>query len=124
MTSPEDALGQARQAAEALREAGTYPAAPPPDTGPTPAEARLDLLQWAFIEPPPTVLRSTRSHGAPITAGKRLLRRLLGQYLGALTANQTRFNLALLAELGRMDERLASLEIMVRQAPSREEHDR
>lgn len=109
MTSPEEALDRARAALRAQREAGAYP--PRPGTAAPPAEtSRRKLLEWAFIEPDADVIRSTRRHGAPITAAKRLLRRALAQYLGEITANQTRFNLALLAQLERIEERLDALE--------------
>lgn len=113
MTSPDEALDRARAALRAQREAGAYP--PAGDSGAAdrpepPGASRRKLLEWAFVEPDATVVRSTRRHGAPITAAKRLLRRALAQYLGELTANQTRFNLALLAQLERIEERLEALE--------------
>ena len=111
MTSPEEALDRARAALRAQREAGAYPPAPAPVAAPEAAEtSRRKLLEWAFIEPDADVIRSTRRHGAPITAVKRLLRRALAQYLGEITANQTRFNLALLAQLERIEQRLDALE--------------
>jgi hypothetical protein len=110
VTRPEDALDRAREALRARRAAGHYPASPAPDPAPSPADARRKLLEWAFIEPDEGVLRSTRAHGAPITAVKRLLRRALAQYHGELIANQTRFNLTLLAQLERIEARIEALE--------------
>ena len=111
MSNPEEALDRARAALRAQREAGTYPPASAPDAAPDISDtSRRKLLEWAFIEPDAGVIRSTRRHGAPITAAKRLLRRALAQYLGEITANQTRFNLALLAQLERIEGRLEALE--------------
>ena len=109
MSSPEEALDRARAALRAQREAGVYPPMSSAEGEPDPT-ARRKLLEWAFIEPDAGVIRSTRRHGAPITAAKRLLRRALAQYLGEITANQTRFNLALLAQLERIEGRLDALE--------------
>ena len=110
MSSPEEALDRAREALRARRAAGEYP--PPPAAEPphAPAQSRRKLLEWAFVEPDAAVLRSTRAHGAPVTAVKRMLLRLLGQYLSELSANQTRFNLTLLAHLEQLEDRLAALE--------------
>ncbi|HET9102330.1 MAG TPA: hypothetical protein VFN55_03175 [Solirubrobacteraceae bacterium] len=113
--TPEEALDRAREALRARREAGEYPPPPPPAAAPSPAESRLKLLEWAFVEPDASVVRSTRAHGAPITAAKRMLLRLVGQYLSELSANQTRFNLALVAHLERIEERIAALEAQTRQ---------
>jgi hypothetical protein len=65
------------------------------------------LREWAVIDVDPATLRSTRRMGAPVTAFKRLLLRLLRQYTADLEAQQTRFNLALLDEL---EQRLRALE--------------
>lgn len=110
MSTPEEALGRAQEALRAQRAAGRYPDPSPPDAAPSPSDARRKLLEWAFIEPKAGVLRSTRRHGAPITAVKRLLRRALAQYHGELIANQTRFNLTLLAHLERIEARIEALE--------------
>ncbi|MGH2866407.1 MAG: hypothetical protein ACRDNK_02405 [Solirubrobacteraceae bacterium] len=118
MTEPEDAIEVARAALAAQRAAGVYGegGGGPTEatrTGPTPptsAGTRRKLLEWAFVEPEARVLRSTRRYGAPITAVKRLLLRALAQYHGDLVANQTRFNLTLLAHLDRLEERIETLE--------------
>ncbi|MDQ2895724.1 MAG: hypothetical protein M3Y09_08760 [Actinomycetota bacterium] len=110
MSTPEDALDRAREALRAQRAAGRYPDPPAPDPPPSPADARRKLLEWAFIEPGAEVLRSTRRYGAPITAFKRLLYRALAQHLDVVVANQARFNLALLADLERIEARIEALE--------------
>ena len=111
MTQPEDALEIARAAVAAQRAAGAYgePGGPPAPARDG-SDTRRKLLEWAFVEPEPDVLRSTRAYGAPITALKRLLLRALAQYHGELIANQTRFNLTLLAHLDRLEERIETLE--------------
>lgn len=114
MTSPEDALEQARREAERRRAGGGYA-----DTGEgelsesiVDGEPSRELLsQWAVIEiEPREVVYSTRPAGAPITFVKRLLARMLRQYLVELEARQTRFNIALLARLGALEKRLERLE--------------
>ena len=97
MTQPQDALAQARDGAAELRARGAYGEATPIRPGPPPGgTSDLKLYQWALIEPDTRDVRSTRGFGAPITALKRLLLRLLVQYHMQLTGEQTRFNVALL----------------------------
>ena len=115
MTSPEDAAARARAEADRRRAAGGYA-----DVGESgelsgsivQGDAGDELLaQWALIEiDPDEVIYSTRSAGAPITFVKRLLVRLLRQYLVEIEARQTRFNIALLARLGTLEERVERLE--------------
>ncbi len=61
------------------------------------------LREWAVIDVDPGALYSTRRLGAPVTALKRVLVRLLRQYLAELEARQTRFNLALVERLERLE---------------------
>jgi len=115
MTIAEDALARAREAAAQKRARGLYHG---PGEGADALDATIlggrapaELLsEWAVIEIEPELLYSTRRGGAPITALKRLLLRLMRQHLVELEARQTRFNLGLLAAVGEMDERLATLE--------------
>jgi hypothetical protein len=109
VTRPEEALDRARAEAARRRAEGAYPpaeagAAPPPEL----STARL--MEWAMIEPDPQEVRSLRPYGAPITAFKRMLVRLLVQYNSQLAAQQTRFNLALLSRVRHLEERLAELD--------------
>jgi hypothetical protein len=113
VTSPEEALQRAREAAEHKRSAGVYPPAAPGAlaesiTGDTPDPELLG--EWAVIAGDPEVVYSTRRLGAPITVLKRLLVRLLRQYHVELEAQQTRFNIALLAHLRDLESRVARLE--------------
>lgn len=108
MTSPEDALAAARESAAGLREelaALDGFRAEPVDA----PDSRL-LRTWAVIAPDAQVVRSTRRLGRPVTAAKRGLVRALAQYMTELTAQQTRFNLVLLARVDALEERIAALE--------------
>ncbi len=68
------------------------------------------LLEWAVIDPDLRDVRSTRRFGAPMTAVKHGLLRLLGQYHAALLAEQTRFNVNLLRYLDGLEQRLDAIE--------------
>jgi hypothetical protein len=111
VTRPEEALARARQELAAMRAAGSYrEAVTRHPIEATAAVTTAKLYEWALIEPDVRDVRSTRRTGAPITALKRLLLRLLGQYHGALIAEQTRFNVNLLVALSRLEDRIAELE--------------
>jgi hypothetical protein len=107
--TPEEALAEAR-----ARSA----AAGPGDDGPEQVGAREDprhvslrrLTEWAVIEPEEADVYSTRRWGAPITAIKRLLIRLMRQYLFQISGQQTRFNVYALGELMALQERVRALE--------------
>ena len=108
---PEEALETARAHAAEMRAQGAYSDATAMRLGPPPGEtSELKLYQWALIEPDTSDVRSTRRYGAPITALKRLLLRLLVQYHMQLTGEQTRFNVALLGYVKRLEARVAELE--------------
>jgi hypothetical protein len=111
VTTPEQALEQARAAAAEMRGQGAYgedrePQAPDSADALTPGK----LFEWALIDPDLRNVRSTRRLGAPITALKRGLLRLLGQYHAELIAEQARFNVNLALYVRRLEERLAELE--------------
>jgi hypothetical protein len=111
MTEPEGALEQARAAAASMRARGAY--GEPPErsqTEPAGSGTTEQLLQWALIEPDLGEVRSTRRWGAPVTALKRGLLRLLLQYNSSLIAEQTRFNVNLLVHVRRLEERIEALE--------------
>jgi hypothetical protein len=111
MSRPEDALEQARAAAAEMRAAGAYGEARPSLPGPPPPElVDLKLYQWAFIEPDLRQVRSTRRFGAPLTAVKRALLRLLIQYHVQLIGEQTRFNAVMVGYVHRLEARIAELE--------------
>lgn len=110
MTSPEEAIAQARERAARERgEAGGSPAAL--ESSITSDRPSLELLsEWAVIEVDRSRVYSTRRAGVPITALKRLLLRLLRQYHVELEARQTRFNIALVSQFRDLEERVSRLE--------------
>jgi hypothetical protein len=108
---PEDALAAARSAADDARARGAYL----DDlegfvVEPTDRVSAERLFEWAVIEPDIANTRSTRRLGAPITWFKRALVRALRQYLGEITAQQTRFNLHVVIRLAELEERVERLE--------------
>jgi hypothetical protein len=103
---PAAALAQARR--DAVAKGGGGPDTLPP-LGAEPVSARR-LAQWAIIEPLESELYSTRRFGRPITAIKRLLLRLMRQYLDQVTAQQSRFNAHLAAHVIALEDRVAALE--------------
>jgi hypothetical protein len=69
------------------------------------------LQRWALIEvDAEETVYSTRRLGAPITALKRGLVRMLRQYLNEATSQQTRFNVHLLAYVASLEDRINALE--------------
>ena len=111
MTTPEQALEQARAAAARMRAQGAY-GEDRETLRPESADALTSgkLFEWALIDPDLRNVRSTRRFGAPITALKRGLLRLLGQYHAELIAEQARFNVNLALYVRRLEERVAELE--------------
>jgi hypothetical protein len=109
VTSPEEALGIAREAAERKRAEGVYPARRETESE-LERPGRELLAEWAVLQGDPEAVYSTRRLGAPITAVKRLLLRALRQYLLDLEARQTRFNVALLDRLDELERRVDELE--------------
>ena len=107
MRGPEQALVAARAAA------ASSPAVAG-DDDPWEPEGALSsarrLARWAIIEPEPAQVYSTRRLGGPITAVKRLLIRLLSQYLDQMSAQQSRFNASVAAHVIRLEERVGALE--------------
>ncbi|MBA2504670.1 MAG: hypothetical protein H0V29_01845 [Thermoleophilaceae bacterium] len=104
---PEDALEEARRRVAERRAAGGYPASetqagPAPEAGERPTMEQL--REWALIEVDHDLVYSTRPGGAPITGMKRLILRLLRQYTTELEAQQTRFNVAVLSYLEKLEE--------------------
>jgi hypothetical protein len=108
MTRPEDAVERAREALASMRADGAYGESGP--SRPEPEFTGRRRMEWALIEPDEQVVVSHRRHGGAITALKRGLLRLLAQYHAELIARQTRFNVQLLLEVERLEERIAALE--------------
>jgi len=103
---PEEALPAARAAAAEHDDA--LPAGF--EIEPTERVSIAQFVEWAAIEPDPSSMRSTRRLGAPITFLKRKLLHVLRQYLRELEAQQTRFNLNVVARLAELEERVDKLE--------------
>jgi hypothetical protein len=102
---PEDAADAARAAAERKRRDGAYPADTVARSGKPPAGPDLARLrEWAIVEVDSELLYSTRKGGAPITWAKRMLLRLLRQYTTELEAQQTRFNVGVVAYLESLEK--------------------
>lgn len=124
MRTPEEALQDAR------RRAAAEPAAPPGDDAPVESvdEARRASLRrlaaWAVIEPEEAAVYSTRRLGAPITLLKRLLVRLLRQYLVQISAQQSRFNAHVAAHIISLEDRVLALEQAAREQPPGEQMGR
>jgi hypothetical protein len=110
MTTPEEALKAARRAAAADPEPGGAAwELEDPSTG------SRRLVEWAIIDPDLAPVYSTRRFGQPITFLKRLLVRFLAQYLNEVTAQQSRFNAAVAAQVLGLEERVAELERRARE---------
>jgi hypothetical protein len=111
VTEPEQALDRARAQAASMRAAGAYREdASAHQISPTGAITTGKLYEWALIDPDLRNVRSTRRMGAPITALKHAMLRLLAQYHGELIAEQTRFNVNLVSHVRRLEERIEELE--------------
>jgi uncharacterized protein (DUF4415 family) len=101
---PEEALEAARQAAARGRSEGRYPEARSEKREATRGPDLSRLREWAIIEIDRDVLYSTRRAGAPITWLKRMLLRMLRQYTTELEAQQTRFNVGVVAYLESLEK--------------------
>ena len=114
MRTPEEALLEARR-----RAAESASGSPVADRTESVEEARRASLRrlaaWAVIEPEEAEVYSTRRLGAPITLLKRLLVRLLRQYLVQISAQQSRFNAHVAAHVISLEDRVAALEQAARQ---------
>jgi hypothetical protein len=105
------------EALEAARRAATAGDPEPPAEPPHAEQSMRRTAEWAIIAPEPDQVYSTRRLGGPITAVKRLLVRLLQQYVGQLAAQQSRFNAEVAAHLLRLEERVRALEEAQRDRP-------
>ena len=121
MTTPEQALEEARAAAAQMRARGAYGEGESGELEPSEALTPGKLFEWALIDPDLRNVRSTRRLGAPITALKRGLLRLLNQYHAELIAEQARFNVNVALYVRRLEERVAELEHELGRGPERPE---
>jgi hypothetical protein len=109
MRDPRDALIAARAAARDATGNAAEPDGSPWSEG-SPVDSARRLARWAIIEPDASQVYSTRRYGRPITAVKRGLVLLLRQYIGQVSAQQSRFNAEVAAHVVRLEERVAELE--------------
>jgi hypothetical protein len=109
MKDPQEALAAARAAAGATGAIGGDEDASPWSLDEGTVSTRR-LAEWAVIEPEAAHVYSTRRLGRPITVVKRLLVRLLRQYIGQMSAQQSRFNAQVAAHVMRLEQRVAELE--------------
>jgi hypothetical protein len=107
---PEEALAAARRAAASAPDASADQDASAPWSPEGSAVSARRLAEWAIIEPEEARVYSTRRYGRPITAVKLLLVRMLRQYVGQMSAQQSRFNAHVAAHVMRLEERVAELE--------------
>jgi hypothetical protein len=115
MREPEEALEAARRAAAGAGDEVDGA----PWTLEDPALSTRRLVEWAILSPDEAKVYSTRRHGKPITLVKRMLVRMLRQYLNEVSAQQSRFNAAVAAHVMRLEQRVEELEHR-REAPGDE----
>jgi hypothetical protein len=114
--TPEEALHEARRRAAGEPSVHGSLAADGTESVEEARRASLRrLAAWAVIEPEEADVYSTRRLGAPITLLKRLLVRLLRQYLVQISAQQSRFNAHVAAHVISLEDRVAALEQAARQ---------
>jgi hypothetical protein len=109
--TPEEALAQARAAAQPFEEGPVSL-----DAAPARSMSGAKLAEWAVIKPDLERVYSTRRLGAPITAFKRLLLRLLRQYVDEALAQETRYNALATAHILNLEERVRELEAKLEDA--------
>jgi hypothetical protein len=102
---PEEAVDRARAEAARKRAEGVYPAADPAAGAPEAGPDLQRLREWAIVEVDTDLVYSTRRGGAPITWFKKLLLRMMRQYTTELEAQQTRFNVGVVAYLESLEKR-------------------
>jgi hypothetical protein len=107
MKDPEEALAAARAAAAARREPGAATEDWQFDSS---VDRSRRLTRWAIIQPELIEVSSTRRFGRPITWLKRMLIRLLSQYLNQMTAQQSRFNADAAGHIIALEKRVRELE--------------
>lgn len=116
MRTPDEALNEARRrAAEESSSQGSRVAENTESVEDARRASLRRLATWAVIEPEEAEVYSTRRLGAPITLLKRLLVRLLRQYLVQISAQQSRFNAHVAAHVISLEDRLAALELAAQQ---------
>jgi hypothetical protein len=103
---PQEALEAARRAASGADEEPGGAAWTLED----PTLSTRRLVEWAILSPDEAKVYSTRRYGRPVTLFKRMLVRMLRQYLNEVSAQQSRFNAAVAAHVMRLEQRVEELE--------------
>lgn len=103
--TPEEALAQARAAAQPYAEGPVSL-----DASPVTRMETGKLVEWSVIRPELDRVYSTRRLGAPITLVKRLMVRALRQYVGEAIAQETRYNALATAHILNLEDRVRELE--------------
>ena len=103
--TPEEALAKARAEAQPYEEGPVSL-----DASPVNRISDQRLAEWSVIKPDVERVYSTRRLGAPITLFKRLLLRLLRQYVDEAIAQETRYNALATAHILNLEERVRELE--------------
>jgi hypothetical protein len=112
---PAQALAAARRAAARTDPGTDQAAAAAPWSLEDESVSSRRLAEWAIVEPETAHVYSTRRYGRPITALKLLLIRMLRQYIGQMSAQQSRFNAQVAAHVMRLEQRVAELEEAARE---------
>jgi hypothetical protein len=118
---PEEAAAAARERARERVAAGDYGEAERLEALADERPALDRLEEWAVLDVGLDNVRSTRRGGAPITALKRGVVRLLRQYHNDEHAQITRFNVHLLGYVAALEDRVERLERELREARERRE---
>lgn len=116
--TPEEAVAIARERARERVAAGDYADAPRLEALADERPALDRLSEWAVVDVGLENVRSTRRTGAPITALKRFLVRMLRQYTAEEQAQVTRFNVHVLGYVAALEDRVDQLEQRVRELES------
>jgi hypothetical protein len=103
--TPEEALAAARAAAQPFDEGPVSL-----DASPVTRISDTKLVEWSVIAPELDRVYSTRRLGAPITAFKRLLIRLLRQYVDEAIAQESRYNTLATVHILNLEDRVRALE--------------
>jgi hypothetical protein len=103
--TPEEALAAARAAAQPFDEGPVSL-----DASPVTRISDTKLVEWSVIKPELDRVYSTRKLGAPITAFKRLLIRLLRQYVDEAIAQESRYNTLATVHILNLEDRVRDLE--------------
>lgn len=110
--TPDEALERARAEARPFTEEPVWLRADPVD-----AVTTERLMEWSLIEPRLDRVYSSRRGGRALSAGKRLMVRLLRQYFAELIDQENRFNAMAAVHIARLEDRIRELEAQLPKKP-------